>query len=287
MIDQQQAMCEAIRVAIGHLHQRLVLNGYQRQEALFEQLSASEASDVLPMAAGQNWTPQGRSPLDEEELLDRYFDSWATDIRQLSVISAEPYFDEQGRRQWAVVYQMAYGGYMITIMARMGPWLKEPLIEIEGKAIPTSHESASEGMVELPSEEVLKKVNDLIYSSITELHEIHRSLGYVRQKRAYELFVKKVLNGGYIDSDSGREITLDTHRDYGQEFDPDDLEEKFRQTWDLDLPGMSVLGAEYFPTLDGLDRWYITYQLKFTNITINVFVKYYPHRKPQVEVIGT
>ena len=135
MIDQQQAMCEAIRVAIGHLHQRLVLNGYQRQEALFEQLSASEASDVLPMAAGQNWTPQGRSPLDEEELLDRYFDSWATDIRQLSVISAEPYFDEQGRRQWAVVYQMVYGGYMITIMARMGYWLDEPLLEIEGRPI--------------------------------------------------------------------------------------------------------------------------------------------------------
>ena len=83
MIDQQQAMCEAIRVAIGHLHQRLVLNGYQRQEALFEQLSASQASDVLPMAAGQDWTPQARSPLDEEELLDRYFDSWATDIQQL------------------------------------------------------------------------------------------------------------------------------------------------------------------------------------------------------------
>ncbi len=136
MIDQQQAMCEAIRVAIGHLHQRLVLNGYQRQEALFKQMSIVQAADdALPIAAGQDWTPQVTSPLDEEELLDRYFDSWATDIQQLSTISAEPYFDEQGRRQWAVVYQMAYGGYMITIMARMGYWLDEPLLEIEGRPI--------------------------------------------------------------------------------------------------------------------------------------------------------
>ena len=136
MIDQQKAMCEAIRVAIGHLHQRLVLNGYQRQEALFKQMNTVQAAeDALPMAAGQDWTPQVTSPLDEEELLDRYFDSWATDIQQLSTISAEPYFDEQVRRQWAVVYQMAYGGYMITIMARMGYWLDEPLLEIEGRPI--------------------------------------------------------------------------------------------------------------------------------------------------------
>ena len=55
MIDQQQAMCEAIRVAIGHLHHRLVLNGYQRQEALFKQMSMVQATDdALPMAAGQD-----------------------------------------------------------------------------------------------------------------------------------------------------------------------------------------------------------------------------------------
>ena len=106
-------------------------------------LSASRMEDIAAEAgvtkALVNYYYRSKERLFEaifqEEMLDRYLDSWATDIHQLSVISAEPYFDEQGRRQWAVVYQMAYGGYMITIMARMGYWLDEPLLEIEGRPI--------------------------------------------------------------------------------------------------------------------------------------------------------
>jgi len=50
---------------------------------------------------------------------------------------------------------------------------------------------------------------------------------------------------------------------------------------------ISLLTAEYFPTEDGLDRWYVVYQLSLQWITLNIFVKFYPYRRPQVEVVGS
>ena len=50
---------------------------------------------------------------------------------------------------------------------------------------------------------------------------------------------------------------------------------------------ISLLTAEYFPTEEGLDRWYVVYQLSAPRIILNIFVKFYPHRRPQVEIVSS
>jgi hypothetical protein len=76
-----------------------------------------------------------------------------------------------------------------------------------------------------------------------------------------------------------------TEKALGEVIDPDKLEALFRDSWAIPLAKVPVLTAEYFPGLDGTDCWFVAYQVMIPGLTFNVFVKYYPHRRPQVEIV--
>ena len=146
-----------------------------------------------------------------------------------------------------------------------------------------------EPFVGLPPElrdQALQHLQHLIYEQVTKMHECHLASGYSRQKAAYERFVIAVKDQGYLVSGVERFRVVSTHEAFSQALDPQDTEEAFRDAWIVPMEEMMVLTAEYFPTEDGLDRWYVAYQLTALAITLNIFVKFYPHRRPQVEIVS-
>ena len=124
MIDQQQAMTEAIRTSIELLHQKMLLGGYQEAEAIHQDFISLRSSMSLKRVAGQDWGPTSEPEQREamEEFRNKQINHWKTDVPDMILVSAEPYFDEQQRREWSAVFAVRYEQTFSTLAARMGPW---------------------------------------------------------------------------------------------------------------------------------------------------------------------
>jgi hypothetical protein len=295
MIDQHQALSEAIRTAIALRHRELLLNGYESLGRLSKWIDDGECREASKVAVGQDWISSaslsGLAPASgADEVHDLLCELCGTEIQDMLVVSVIPGFDAEQRRQWAVTYSMRYADSMYSVSAKLSQW-EEPMVRIFGwpYAYPGSEEC--EGDIEELAEEIrdeaIQKLQHVIYEQITKMHERHISCGYRRQKEAYQRFLGASANQGYLVSGSERFQSISTEARFGDSVDPEHTEAAFRDTWTLPMSQIDLLTAEYFPTEEGLDRWYVVYQMRALQITLNIFVKFYPHRRPQVEIVSS
>ena len=293
MISQTQALPAAIKAAIAERHRTLLLNGYDLLERLSQQLDDIEYTNSLKTAAGQDWAPyEKRAPNPGiNEIHDDLCEICAAQVPEMIVLSVIPGFDSKQRWQWAVTYSLRYGDFMYSIAAKLSQW-SEPNVRILGW--PYSRQTIEDFVEEEVDEfnedlrdEAIQKLQNLIYEQITKMHERHLAYGYSHQKKAYERFLNASASQGYLVSGSERFQAVSTEASFREEVDPDCTEEAFRDSWALPMSQISLLTAEYFPTEEGLDRWYVVYQLSAPRIILNIFVKFYPHRRPQVEIVSS
>ena len=293
MIDQHQALSEAIRTAIAQRHRELLLNGYDSLERLSQRLDEVECTEPLKVAVGQDWCPSGGlGPAPSvEEIHDDLCEICDIQFPDMLVVSVIPGLDGHQRRQWAVTYSMQYADSMYSVSAKLSQW-SEPSVRMLGwpHPLPESErpEEAGGKSIEF-SEEVehrlVAKINQLIHAQIRTLHATHLPDGYALQKKAYDIFRSSVSNEGYLRHGDDSLSSPGSHEILGSQSDPEQTEAAFRDTWGLSIQGLSVMAAEYFPGQDDLDRWFVSYQLQVSKLMFNVFVKYYPHRRPQVEIV--
>jgi hypothetical protein len=287
MSDQHSTVSEAISNEIGAVHNALLLGGYERAEQLLNTISSLSDTQAIKQAAGQDWSAHragaenGALAKANSELIDL----WRPSIPSLETLSAQSYFDSQGRREWAVVYLGAINEELWTVVARMGPWIDAEL-ELYIHPLPTAAgEPRITDFPEREQERAIMKIQHAIYGSIGRMHAIHLMNGYRDQKDAYARFQEAVPNDGFFADGTDRLETSSTERTLGARIDPEATERAFRDSWKLDLDSLTVLSANYFPTADGLDRWFVCYAMRTLGVEFSVFVKYYPHRLPQIEVI--
>lgn len=292
MINQSQALSAAIKAALTERHRALLLNGYDSLERLSHQLDDMEYASALKIAVGQDWAYyENRGPnTDVDEIHSDLCEFFSVQIPDMLIVSVIPGFDSKQRRQWAVTYSLRYAETMYSVSAKLSQWC-EPSVRILGWPFSLPRSGELEDDVEEAAEETqdqaILRLQHVIYDQITKMHERHISCGYSRQKDAYQRFVNASTNQGYLVSGSERFEAVSTEASFGELVDPEGTEEAFRETWALPMSEISLLTAEYFPTEDGLDRWYVVYQLGLQWITLNIFVKFYPYRRPQVEIVGS
>jgi len=288
MIDQQHAIIEAVQLSIESLHKTMLLGGYEQAEKIHQDFINLKSSGFLKKVSGQDWM----SVSDEdhnlllEEFRERQTNLWKTGIPDMVLVSAEPYFDGQQRREWAAVYSVRYDQTFLTFSASMGPWAQPRVFYWGWRGIDQPREV--EKSLTLSAEQrdhLAMKVNGAIYAAIEQFHTQNSSNGYATQKAAYQRFIQHVPNGGYLAEGVERFQVASTEKALGEVIDPDKLEALFRDSWAIPLAKVPVLTAEYFPGLDGTDCWFVAYQVMIPGLTFNVFVKYYPHRRPQVEIV--
>lgn len=293
MIDQNQAILFAIRSAVAGLHNRLLLGGYERAETLSAQIDAVIQSVTEKVAVGQDWvSPSEEDFIDaQSDARDEMMELWALENISADIAAIEQFYDRDGRAQWAAVYLIAVSTRLFVVTARLGAWKKPDFAISETELGQTPHDSlelpapAPEPITTEQRSAVIVKVNNILYGEIEQMHARHIPNGYAPQKAAYERFIACAANQGYCQSGSDRFAVASTKEAFGDEIDPEDTEAAFRDAWHIPVKGMSVLTADYFPTLDGLDRWFVGYRLTVLGIGFSVFVKFYPHRRPQVEII--
>jgi hypothetical protein len=292
MIDQHKALSEAIRTALAQRHRELLLNGYDRLERLSQRLDEMECSEPLKLAVGQDWSPSGglAPPSSVEEIHDDLCEICGIGFPDMLVVSVIPGLDGHQRRQWAVTYSVRYADSMYSVSAKLSQW-SEPTVRMLGWPYsPSGSEELDEQLEQLAEEirdEAIQKLQHVIYEQITKMHERHIPCGYRLQKEAYQRFVGASANQGYLVSGSEQFQAVSTEARFGDSVDPEHTEAAFRDTWALPMSQIDLLTAEYFPTEEGLDRWYVVYQMRALQITLNIFVKFYPHRRPQVEIVSS
>jgi hypothetical protein len=288
MIDQQKAMTDAICTSIELLHQKMVLGGYEEAEAIHQDFLSLRSAMTLKRVAGQDWSPPSESQHREamEEFRNKQINHWKTDVPDMIVVSAEPYFDEQQRREWSAVFAVRYEQIFFTFASRMGPWTDPKIFHWSWQ--PTHQLDRGMPALDLNEEEeeqLVIAVNRGIYSALEQFHTQHSASGFAAQRDAYQRFVQKVPGQGYMVEGTERFQVASTNDAFGDDTDPEDLETAFRQSWAIAIKTCDVLAAEHFPLEDGRDRWFVAYQLRVAKFTFNAFVKFYSHRKPQVEII--
>jgi hypothetical protein len=168
----------------------------------------------------------------------------------------------------------------------MGPWTDPKIFHWSWQ--PThqlDRGSPSLDLDEDEEEQLVIAVNRGIYSALEQFHTQHSASGFAAQRDAYQRFVQKVPGQGYMVEGTERFQVASTNEAFGDDTDPEDLEAAFRQSWAIAIKTCDVLAAEHFPLEDGRDRWFVAYQLRVAKFTFNAFVKFYSHRKPQVEII--
>jgi hypothetical protein len=293
MIDQHQALSEAIRTALAQRHRELLLNGYGSLERLSHRLDEMECSEPLKVAVGQDWSPSGglAPPSSVEEIHDDLCEICGIGFPDMLVVSVIPGLDGHQRRQWAVTYSMRYANSMYSVSAKLSQW-QEPTVRMLGWPHPLPESERPEeaggntvGFSEEVEHKLVAKINQLIHAQIRALHATHLSDGYALQRKAYDTFRSSVSNEGYLCHGDASLSSSGSHEILGSQSDPEQTEAAFRDSWDLSIQGLSVMAAEYFPGQDDLDRWFVSYQLQVSKLMFNVFVKYYPHRRPQVEIV--
>ena len=295
MINYNMALVESIKAAVLELHRTLLINeGYRSLTRLSEQLESLERGQQSKIAVGQDWSPVCDVSHGSDEFqvaIDDLCDACGTPLGDMLVINVVPAFDGQQRRCWAVTYSLRHGSLIYSVSARLSEW-SDPVVRIFAWPFETNLQADEddEGIEELAEEirdQAIQRLQHLIYEQVTKMHERHLASGYSRQKIAYERFILATESQGYMTAGVERFQTASTQEAFGHAVDPKDTEEAFRDTWVIPMAQIGLLTAEYFPTEDGLDRWYVVYQLKAMAITMNVFVKFYPHRRPQVEIVSS
>lgn len=293
MTDQYEPIYIAIRSAFTDLHHRLMLGGYDRAETLSEQIDAVIQSATEKVAVGQDWVAS-----DEDEVIDIQSDAHDEMMSLLELeglhaeISAiERFFDRDGHTQWVAVYLIPVSTRLFVVTATLSSWNKPDLSISETSVAQEPHDrlgtqaSEPDPILEEQRDAVIVKVNRFIFSEVTQMHARHITNGYASQKAAYEKFIACAANQGYCQSGQERFAVPSTAEAFSEEIDPENTEAAFRDTWHIPVKGMTVLTADYFPTLDGLDRWFVSYRVTVLGIGFSVFVKYYPHLRPQVEIV--
>ena len=295
MINYNMALAESIKAAVLELHRTLLINeGYRRLTLFSERLESLERGQQSKIAVGQDWFPvcDGLQESDDFQVArDDLCDACGTPLGDMLVVNVVSAFDEDQRRLWTVTYSLRHGNLIYSVSARLSEW-SEPVVRMLGWPFERNpqEDEDDEGIEELAEEirdQAIQRLQHLIYEQVTKMHERHLASGYSRQKIAYERFILAAESQGYMTSGVERFQVASTQEAFGQTVDPVDTEEAFRETWTVPLAQMELLTAEYFPTEDGLDRWYVVYQLNAMAITMNVFVKFYPHRRPQVEIVSS
>ena len=295
MINYNMALAESIKAAVTELHRKLLINeGYRALARLSERLESLERAQQSKIAVGQDWFPTSdlsRESDDFQVAIDDLCDACGTPLGDMLVVNVVPAFDAEQRRCWAVTYSLRHGNLIYSVSARLSEWT-EPVVRMLGWPFETNPQGDEddEEIEELAQElrdQAIERLQHVIYEQVTQMHERHLASGYSRQKTAYDRFIKAVQGQGYLVSGAERFQVASTQEAFGQAIDPEDTEGAFRETWTVPWVQMELLTAEYFPTEDGLDRWYVVYQLKAMAITMNVFVKFYPHRRPQVEIVSS
>lgn len=295
MINDNMTLGGSIRAAVTELHRKLLINeGYRGLARLSERLESLERAQQSKIAVGQDWFPASdlsRESDDFQVARDDLCDACGTPLGEMLVVNVVPAFDVEQRRCWAVTYSLRHGNLIYSVSARLSEWT-EPVVRMLGWPFETNpqRDEDDEEIEELAEElrdQAIERLQHVIYEQVTKMHERHLASGYSRQKTAYDRFIKAVQGQGYLVSGAERFQVASTQEAFGQAIDPEDTEEAFRNTWEVPLEQLELLTAEYFPTEDGLDRWYVVYQLKAMAITMNVFVKFYPHRRPQVEIVSS
>ena len=294
MIDQQKAMTDAICTSIELLHQKMLVRGYEEAEAIHQDFLRLRSAMTVKRVAGQDWSPPSESQHREamEEFRNKQINHWKTDVPDMIVVSAEPYFDEQQRREWSAVFAVRYEQTFFTFSSRMGPWTDpkifhwswQPTHQLD-RGLPSLDLDEDEEENEEEGDPLVIAVNQGIYAALEQFYTQHSATGFAAQRNAYQRFVEQVPGQGYMVEGTERFQVANTHKAFGDHIDPEDLEMAFRQSWAIAIKTCDVLTAEHFPLEDGRDRWFVAYQIRVADFTFNVFVKYYPHRKPQVEII--
>jgi hypothetical protein len=295
MIDHDAAILFSINAAVSQLHSRLLLGGYERSELLSEEIESTRQSMKAKAAAGQDWGAYSSSEFDalSDQAQEEIDDLWQLEGLQAHIAAIERLFDQEGKPQWVAVYIVELERHLYVVTARLSSW-RQPEIGVSHARLdrgdpdadePTLLPSAVEPITQAQRETVIVKVNNALYGEIERMHARHISNGYGPQKAAYERFLASASNQGYCITGKERFAVASTDESFGDQIDPERTEAVFRDSWFIPIQGMSVLTADYFPTLDGLDRWFVAYRLEALGIGFSVFVKYYPHRRPQVEIV--
>lgn len=288
MFDQQQAMIEAVHTSIDSLHKKMLLGGYDQAESIYQDFINLKNTASLKQAAGQDWVSLSDEDhnLSLQEFRERQTSLWKTEIPDMVLVSAEPYFDEQQRREWAAVFAVRYDHIFFTFSASMGPWAQPRVFFWAWRG--AGQRSDTEKILALSADQrdyLATMINGAIYAAIDQFYTQNSSDGFATQKAAYQNFIQHVPNGGYLAEGVERFQVASTEKAFGRVVDPDRLEALFRDSWSIPLEKCPVLTAEYFPEKDGNDCWFVAYQLTTPGLVFNAFVKYYSHRKPKVEVI--
>jgi hypothetical protein len=287
MSDKVQSIAEAVAGELGSLHNSLLLGGYQEADRLIQGIETQFVAATVKRAVGQDWTaPKLEDDAEKRsEAKDSLLALWKPQMPAMDVLSVQPYFNAQGQREWAVLYLGSTDELLLTVTARMSTW-RTPQMELFAHPLPTRQNS--QGVAALTPEQretAIVKIQQAIYASISKMHTKNIVSGYQTQRAAYQRFTATVPGSGYLSQGGERFAVASTQREFGQQIDPETTELRFIESWDLGLEGLTVLTAEYFPTDDGLDRWFVCYRLDILDIGFNVFVKFYPHRNPQVEIV--